>query len=48
MVAFGVNDDGHREAIGAAEGHTESSECWRGFLSRVFSQVVLSRMCIGN
>ena len=33
MVAIGVNDDGHREAIGAAEGFTESSECWRDFLS---------------
>lgn len=33
MVAIGVNDDGHREVIGAAEGFTESSECWRDFLS---------------
>lgn len=33
MVAIGVNDDGYREVIGAAEGFTESSECWRGFLS---------------
>ena len=33
MVATGVNDDGHREVIGAAEGFTESSECWRDFLS---------------
>lgn len=33
MVAIGVNDDGHREVIGAAEGYTESSECWREFLS---------------
>ena len=33
MVAIGVNDDGYREAIGAAEGFTESSECWREFLS---------------
>lgn len=32
MVAIGVNDDGYREAIGAAEGFTESSECWRDFL----------------
>lgn len=29
MVAIGVNDDGYREVIGAAEGFTESSECWR-------------------
>ena len=28
MVAIGVNDDGYREVIGAAEGSTESSECW--------------------
>lgn len=33
MVAIGVNDDGYREVIGAAEGFTESSECWRDFLS---------------
>ena len=33
MVAIGVNDDGHREAMGAAEGLAESSECWREFLS---------------
>lgn len=33
MVAIGVNDDGCREVIGAAEGFTESSECWRDFLS---------------
>ena len=32
MVAIGV-DDGCREAIGAAEGFTESAECWREFLS---------------
>ena len=33
MVALGVNDDGYREVIGAAEGYTESSECWTEFLS---------------
>ena len=33
MVAIGVNDDGFREVIGAAEGLTESAECWREFLS---------------
>ena len=33
MVAIGVNDDGYREVIGAAEGFTESAECWRDFLS---------------
>ena len=33
MVAMGVNDDGCREVIGAAEGFTESAECWREFLS---------------
>lgn len=33
MIAIGVNDDGHREVIGAAEGFTESSERWREFLS---------------
>lgn len=38
MVAIGVNDDGCREVIGAAEGCTESSECWRGLLSRLRSR----------
>ncbi len=33
MVAIGVNDDGYREVIGAAEGFTESAECWRELLS---------------
>ena len=33
MVATGVSDDGRREAMGAAEGFTESSACWRDFLS---------------
>ncbi|OUO18989.1 IS256 family transposase [Collinsella sp. An307] len=33
MVAIGVNDDGYREVIGAAEGFTESSGCWRELLS---------------
>ena len=33
MVAIGVNDDGYREVIGAAEGLAGSPGCWRGFLS---------------
>ena len=33
MVATGADDDGCREVIGAAEGFTESAECWREFLS---------------
>ena len=33
MVAIGVNKEGYREVIGAAEGFTESSESWREFLS---------------
>ena len=33
MVAIGVNDDGYREVMGAAEGLAESAECWREFLS---------------
>ena len=33
MAAIGVNDDGYREVIGAAEGLAESAECWREFLS---------------
>ena len=38
MVAIGVNDDGYREVIGAAEGFTESAECWRDFLSWLKAQ----------
>lgn len=34
MAATGVNGDGCREVIGAAEGLAESSERWREFLSR--------------
>lgn len=33
MVAIGADDDGYREFVGAAEGFTESAECWRGLLS---------------
>ena len=33
MASISVNEDGHREVIGCAEGFTESKECWRGFLS---------------
>ena len=38
MVAIGADDDGYREVIGAAEGFTESTECWREFLSRLKSR----------
>ena len=38
MVAIGADDDGYREVIGAAEGFTESAECWREFLSRLKSR----------
>ena len=33
MVTIDVNDDGYREVIRATEAFTESSECWREFLS---------------
>ena len=33
MVTIGVNDDGYRGVIGAAEGFIESAECWREFPS---------------
>ncbi len=33
MVAVGVNDDGYREVIGAAEGFAESKERWTELLS---------------
>lgn len=49
MVAIGVNDDGYREVIGAAEGFTESSECWRDFLSWLRSRGLRGvRMIVGD
>ena len=49
MVAIGVNDDGYREVIGAAEGFTESSECWRDFLSWLRSRGLHGvRMVVGD
>lgn len=49
MVAIGVNDDGYREVIGAAEGFTESSECWRDFLSWLRSRGLHGvRMIVGD
>lgn len=33
MVAIGVDSEGDRDVIACAEGYTESSECWREFLS---------------
>lgn len=49
MVAVGVNDDGYREVIGAAEGFTESSECWRDFLSLLRSRGLRGvRMIVGD
>ena len=49
MVAIGVNDDGYREVIGAAEGFTESSGCRRGFLSRLRSRGLRGvRMAVGD
>ena len=49
MVAIGVNEDGYREAIGYAEGFTESSECWRDFLSWLKSRGLRGvRMFVGD
>lgn len=49
MIAIGVNDDGYREVIGAAEGFTESSECWRDFLSWLRSRGLHGvRMIVGD
>lgn len=48
MIAIGVND-GYREVIGAAEGLTESSECWREFLSWLRSRGLHGvRMVVGD
>ena len=44
-----MNDDGYREIIGAAEGFTESAECWREFLSWLKSRGLRGvRMFIGD
>ena len=49
MIAIGVNDDGYREVAGAAEGFTESSECWREFPSRLRSRGLHGvRMVVGD
>ena len=49
MIAIGVNDDGYREVAGAAEGFTESSECWREFLSWLRSRGLHGvRMVVGD
>ena len=49
MVAIGVNEDGCREAIGCAEGSTESAECWRDFLSWLKSRGLRGvRMLVGD
>ena len=49
MVAIGVNEDGCREAIGCAEGFTESSECWRDLLSWLKSRGLRGvRMVVGD
>lgn len=49
MVAIGVNDDGYREVIGAAEGFTESSGRWRDFLSWLRSRGLHGvRMVVGD
>jgi len=48
-IAVGVNDDGYREVIGAAEGFTESSERWRDFLSWLRSRGLRGvRMIVGD
>lgn len=33
LIAIGVNEDGHREILGAAEGMKEDKESWKSFLS---------------
>ena len=49
MVAIGVSEDGYREVIGCAEGFTESSECWRDFLSWLKSRGLRGvRMFVGD
>ncbi len=32
LIAAGANEDGYREAIGCAEGYTDSADSWREFL----------------
>lgn len=49
MMAMGVNDDGRREVIGAAEGFTESTECRKDFLSWLKARGLAGvRMLVGD
>ena len=49
MIAIGVDDDGYREVIGAAEGFTESSGRRREFLSWLRSRGLHGvRMVVGG
>jgi putative transposase len=53
LVAFGVNEDGFREILGAAEGAKEDKEGWSGFVKDLKSRglegvrLFISDKCIG-
>lgn len=49
LVAIGVNDDGYREIIGAAEGMKEDLESWKSFLTWMKSRGLQgTKMFIGD
>jgi putative transposase len=53
LVAIGVNDDGFREIIGAAEGMKEDTESWKTFLTwlkgrgLIGTQLFVGDKCLG-
>jgi transposase-like protein len=53
LVAIGVNQDGHRDILGVAEGAKEDAESWRNFLRRLKERglsgvrLVVSDKCLG-
>lgn len=52
-MAFGVNEDGYREILGAAEGAKEDKFCWGSFLESLKArglqgvQPFISDKCMG-
>jgi len=54
LVAFGVNEDGYREILGAAEGEKEDRSGWAAFIASLQQrrlegvQLFISENCIGR
>ena len=53
LVAFGVNDEGYREILGAMEGAKEDKESWKSFLRHLKERglkgikLIISDKCLG-